>query len=132
MVRTLIGDDVERQPDLAELFSITRTADGWIAAVTDASIDFSTMTSSKARVLLDEMDLPCAPVNPLDRVAEDPQVLHSGSVLRVEHPAAGAMHQPVPPVRGDAASADPIRHPAPRLRPRGSPCSLIGGWPAVS
>lgn len=112
---TLLGDDVELQPDLADLFSITRTADGWIAAVTDGSIDFSTMTSSEALTLLDEMDLPCAPVNPLGRVAEDPQVRHSGSVLRVEHPAAGAMHQPVPPVRGDGASSDPIRHSAPGL-----------------
>ncbi|MEE4298512.1 MAG: CoA transferase [Pseudomonadales bacterium] len=111
---TFLGDDVDEHPDLADLFAVSRTADGWIAAVTDGSIDFSELTTAAALELLDEADAPCAPVNDLGEVLVDPQVTEAGSLFTTEHPAAGKLRQPRPPVR-DGADADFVRHPAPAL-----------------
>lgn len=111
---TFVGDDAEKHPDLADLFAVSRTADGWIAAVTDDSLDFSTLSTAEALRRLDEADAPCAPVNDLDEVLVDPQVTEAGSLFTTEHPEAGTLRQPRPPVR-DGAEADFVRHAAPAL-----------------
>ncbi len=40
---------------------------------------------------LTEAEVPCAPVNTLDRVLEDPQVLHRGMVAETDHPECGKL-----------------------------------------
>ncbi|MEE4359959.1 MAG: CoA transferase [Pseudomonadales bacterium] len=110
---TFVGEDVEFHADLADLFGVTRTADGWIAAITDGSQDFSGHSTAEALALLDAHDLPCAPVNRLEDVREDPQVVHAGSLLRTRHPRAGEMVQPRAPLNDPALET--IRHAAPAL-----------------
>jgi crotonobetainyl-CoA:carnitine CoA-transferase CaiB-like acyl-CoA transferase len=58
--------------------------------------------------------VPFARVNPLDEVHLDPQVAHRGSVLEVDHPAAGRMRMPQPPARFTATPSS-IRYLAPTL-----------------
>jgi len=48
-----------------------------------------------------EEDVPVGPVNSLDEVLEDPQVVHNGSVIELEHPVAGRMRQAKPAARFD-------------------------------
>jgi crotonobetainyl-CoA:carnitine CoA-transferase CaiB-like acyl-CoA transferase len=128
---TFVGDDAERHPDLADLFAVSRTADGWIAAITDGSVDFSGMTTAAALALLDEADAPCAPVNDLDAVLDDPQVRASGALFTTEHPAGGVLRQPRPPVRDGAEGADFVRHPAPALGVDGAAILAESGLPAA-
>ncbi|HSG88564.1 MAG TPA: CaiB/BaiF CoA-transferase family protein [Pseudomonadales bacterium] len=135
---TFVGD-ADLQPDLADLFTISRTADGWIAAITDGSIDFSAMSSADALAVLDELDAPCAPVNAIGAVAEDPQVRHAGSIFETEHPSAGTLRQPIPPLRGPARSSGdgvagdpaPIRHAAPLLGADGAAVLEAAGFTAT-
>lgn len=127
---TFLGDDVEFHPDLADLFGVTRTADGWITAITDGSQDFSNLDTAAALAALDEHDLPCAPVNRLEEVPEDPQVVHEGSLLETTHPRGGRMRQPRPPVRTDGA-AEPAPAPAPDLGADGAAVLAGAGFDAA-
>ena len=69
-----------------------------------------------AITMLDAADAPCAPVNALEEVLEDPQVAAAGSLFTVEHPDAGRLRQPRPPVRqAEERTADFVRRPAPAL-----------------
>jgi len=113
---TFLDADGPPSPDLADLFAVSKTADGWVAAVTDGSIDFTGMTTADALAMLDAADAPCAPVNALEEVLEDPQVAAAGSLFTVEHPDAGRLRQPRPPVRQtEECTADFVRRPAPAL-----------------
>lgn len=56
-------------PILQELFA-TRTADEWLA-------------------LMQAEGIPCGPINTLDKVFSDPQVLHRQMVVEIPHPTAG-------------------------------------------
>ncbi len=58
-------------PILQERF-LTRSGDEWLKDLTAAEV-------------------PCAPVNTLDRVLSDPQVLHRGMVAEVDHPKCGRL-----------------------------------------
>jgi len=44
-------------------------------------------------------DVWCAPVNDLDRVVEDPQVLHNDILITLDHPTAGPIRVVGSPVR---------------------------------
>jgi crotonobetainyl-CoA:carnitine CoA-transferase CaiB-like acyl-CoA transferase len=57
-----------------------RTMDQWLAA-------------------LEEAGVPCGPINTLDRVFRDPQVLARGMVETLEHPLAGALPSVRNPIR---------------------------------
>ena len=37
----------------------------------------------------EEVNIPCGPVNTIDRVAADPQVAHRDMIIEVKHPGAG-------------------------------------------
>jgi len=54
----------------------------------------------------------------LEEVLEDPQLVHNGAVVEREHPAAGRMREPRPPVRFEKTPAEPGR-PAPLLGEHG-------------
>ncbi len=62
---------------------------------------------------LTKAEVPCAPVNTLDRVLEDPQTLHRGMVAEVDHPKCGRIKALGNPfvVQG----VDPVYKPAPLL-----------------
>ena len=117
---SLLDDDAAPMPDLADLFVISRTADGYVAAITDGSIDFSEMSTAEALAMLDGADAPCAPVNTLEDVLSDPQVQASGTLFTSDHSTAGRVQQPRNPVRSDEGDRAPtLRHEAPALGAQG-------------
>jgi crotonobetainyl-CoA:carnitine CoA-transferase CaiB-like acyl-CoA transferase len=63
--------------------------------------------------LLDEAGVPCSRVNSMHDLADDPQVVHNGSIRIVDHPQGGAMRQPAPAVRYSGTPAS-VRRQAPR------------------
>ncbi len=50
-------------------------------------------TSADVIARLEKADVPCAKVNRLDEVADDPRVRHGQSVIEYDHPVAGRMKQ---------------------------------------
>jgi crotonobetainyl-CoA:carnitine CoA-transferase CaiB-like acyl-CoA transferase len=50
-------------------------------------------TSADVIARLEKADVPCAKVNRLDEVADDPRVQHGQSVIEYDHPVAGRMKQ---------------------------------------
>ncbi len=78
---------------LQEIF-LTRTVDEWMEA-------------------LRREDVPSSPVNTLDRVMADPQLLHRHMVVEVEHPASGKFRAVGNPIK--ASGAEEIFHHPPAL-----------------
>jgi crotonobetainyl-CoA:carnitine CoA-transferase CaiB-like acyl-CoA transferase len=64
--------------------------------------------------LLNEAGLPCGPVNTIDRVFADAQVLHRKMLLEVEHPTAGTVRMAGMPVKFSSTPAT-LRLPPPLL-----------------
>jgi CoA:oxalate CoA-transferase len=58
--------------------------------------------------------VPCAPVNTIDRVFADAQVLHRKMLLEIEHPAAGTARMAGIPVKLSETPAS-VRLPPPLL-----------------
>ena len=59
---------------------IERTIDEWIA-------------------LLEEAGIPCAPINNIERILNDPQIAAREMIVEVEHPIAGHLKMPGVPVK---------------------------------
>jgi crotonobetainyl-CoA:carnitine CoA-transferase CaiB-like acyl-CoA transferase len=64
--------------------------------------------------LLGDAGLPCGPVNTIDQVFKDPQVLHRNMLLEVEHPTAGTVRMAGMPIKFSATPAS-LRLPPPLL-----------------
>jgi crotonobetainyl-CoA:carnitine CoA-transferase CaiB-like acyl-CoA transferase len=64
--------------------------------------------------LLNEAEVPCAPVQTVDQVFSAPQVLHREMVVEVDHPKAGTVRMAGIPVKLSATPAS-IRLPPPLL-----------------
>jgi crotonobetainyl-CoA:carnitine CoA-transferase CaiB-like acyl-CoA transferase len=64
--------------------------------------------------LLSDAGLPCGPVNTIDKVFTDPQVLHRNMLLEVEHPTAGKVRMAGMPVKFSCTPAT-LRLPPPLL-----------------
>ncbi|MFL9900557.1 CaiB/BaiF CoA-transferase family protein [Paraburkholderia fungorum] len=75
--------------------STQRSTDDWIARLETAGV-------------------PCGPINTLDRVFRDPQVIERGIRIEMDHPLAGALPLVASPIR---LSGTPVeyRHPPPLL-----------------
>jgi crotonobetainyl-CoA:carnitine CoA-transferase CaiB-like acyl-CoA transferase len=63
-------------------------------------------------------DVWCAPVNDLDRVVEDPQVLHNEILITLDHPEAGPIRVVGSPVRFSATPSS-VREVPPQLGQHG-------------
>ena len=61
--------------------------------------------------LLEEANIPCAPVRSLDQVFSDPQVLSRDMVVAFDHPRAGSIRTVSQPVKFSAATAKSARVP---------------------
>ena len=72
-------------------------------------------TTDEVCALLDEHQVPCAKVNRLPELSDDPQVQHNGSIRRVRHPVGGEMLQAQPPVDFSATPSSKASRPAPSL-----------------
>lgn len=75
---------------------------------------FKAKTIDEWLVLLEEAGIPCAPINTVDRVVNDPQVKFREMIVEVEHPVAGKMHIPGVPIKMSATPGS-IESPAPLL-----------------
>jgi len=64
--------------------------------------------------VLDEARIPCAPINTIDKVVKDPQILAREMIVEVEHPVAGKIHIPGVPIKMSATPGS-IESPAPLL-----------------
>ena len=73
-----------------------------------------TRTTAEWMSLLEAHDVPCAPALKRSEVIHHPQVLASGTVVEVEHHAAGTLRQARPPGRFDRTPTS-IRRGAPLL-----------------
>lgn len=76
--------------------------------------EFKKWPTAKILARLLEEDVPCGPVNSLEDALADPQIVHNGSLLELEHPVAGRMRQAKPAARFDGTptevSAPPPLH----------------------
>jgi crotonobetainyl-CoA:carnitine CoA-transferase CaiB-like acyl-CoA transferase len=64
--------------------------------------------------LLNDEGIPCAPINTMDEVFQDPQVLHRNMLVEIDHPKAGKIKMVGIPVKYSRARAA-IRRPPPVL-----------------
>ena len=64
--------------------------------------------------ILHEAEVPCAPVQTIEQVFRDPQVIHRGMLAEVEHPSAGKIKMAGLPLKFSATPAS-LRLPPPRL-----------------
>ena len=64
--------------------------------------------------LLSAEVIPCAPINSMEDVFNDPQVLHRNMLIEFDHPSAGKIKQVGIPVKYSATEAA-VRRPPPRL-----------------
>ncbi|XP_067650591.1 succinate--hydroxymethylglutarate CoA-transferase-like [Haliotis asinina] len=60
---------------------------------------FETKTSSQWMQVLEGSGIPYGPVNNMQEVFSDPQVVHNGMIQEVQHPTAGTVRLPGPAVR---------------------------------
>jgi crotonobetainyl-CoA:carnitine CoA-transferase CaiB-like acyl-CoA transferase len=74
---------------------------------------FLTKTVDEWMEVLRREDVPSAPVNTLDRVMKDPQLLHRNMVVEVDHPAGGNFKCMGNPVK--ASGGDEVFHHPPAL-----------------
>lgn len=68
-----------------------------IGALLDAT--FRTFPTDEIMARLHEFEVPAAPINELDDVFTDPQVVHNQSIHEWEHPTLGTTRSAKPPVR---------------------------------
>jgi crotonobetainyl-CoA:carnitine CoA-transferase CaiB-like acyl-CoA transferase len=82
----------------------TRTRDEWVKLLNDAAI-------------------PCAPINTMDEVFENPQILHRNMLVELDHPKAGRIKMVGIPVKY-SESKTTIRRPPPMLGEH--TCEILG------
>ena len=71
---------------------------------------FSRKTVDEWMEVLRREDVPSSPVNTLDRVMKDPQILHRNMVVEVGHPAGGSFNSMGNPVKAEGAE-EVFHHP---------------------
>jgi formyl-CoA transferase len=60
---------------------------------------------------LDKLRIPCGPINTLDKVFADPQVIHRRMVAEVPHPTAGTVKMVASPMKMSKTPCEVRRHP---------------------
>ena len=87
-------DDLAGDPRFADLQGRVRHGDDVNEAIQAESLK---MTTAELVALMDEADVPVAPVNTRQSMIDDPQVRHRGIVVETVHPTAGRIRQARPP-----------------------------------
>ena len=91
--------------DRIDLIDDPRYEDGWVRSrqwdVLEPIIAEALLVKTTAEWLveLEAMGIPCGPINTIDRVAHDPQVLHRGMIADVPHPRLGSVRMTNTPLR---------------------------------
>ncbi|MBI4298300.1 MAG: CoA transferase, partial [Chloroflexi bacterium] len=111
IVVALMGGDPDPWPvfcsalDLVELIGDERFLDGWKRTNNYDVLEpilseaMKKRTSQEWLQTFEELGIPCGPVNAIDRVASDPQVLHRGMVVDTPHPRLGTWKTVNSPLR---------------------------------
>ena len=89
-------------PRFRELAARIQNAVELERAIRDA---FRAWPTAEILARMADESLPAAPVLSLEAVLDDPQVRHNALLLEREHPTAGTIRQPRPPVRFDRTPA---------------------------
>ncbi|MCB1644666.1 MAG: CoA transferase [Pseudomonadales bacterium] len=95
---SFIGEDVQYAGELADSYDISQTSDGAVVSHY-LGADTTPYTTEQLVDILAANDIAVGRANRRSEVADDPQVKASGTLQRVEHPRAGPMLQPRPPLR---------------------------------
>ncbi len=107
MCRALNRPDLAADPRFAELQS--RLMHG--GDVNDElDLETAKFTTSALVKLMDEADVPAAPVNTREELIDDPQVLHRGVVVESEHPTAGKIRSARSPALFSKTASVHTRH----------------------
>ena len=83
--------------DRVDLIDDPRFKDGWTRSqnwdILEPLLSQEIVKKSSVEWLNDmqDMGIPCGPVNTIDKVVEDPQIKHRGMVTTVPHPRLGSM-----------------------------------------
>ena len=75
---------------------------------------FCTKTINEWMEVLETAELPCAPINTIDRMVNDPQIKARNMIVEVEHPVAGHLKMAGVPVKM-SATPGAVERPAPLL-----------------
>jgi len=100
------GLDIAREPRFADNRARLANREALVAIVAEAMKRRGTAQWMDA---LEAQGVPCGPINTLDQVFGDPQVLARGLRFDLPHPAAGSVPQVANPIR---FSRTPIEYPA--------------------
>ena len=75
---------------------------------------FSHKTISEWLVVLEAAELPCAPINSIDKIVNDPHIAAREMIVEVEHPVAGHLKMAGVPVKMSLTPGS-VDRPAPLL-----------------
>lgn len=75
---------------------------------------FKAKTIDEWMALLEEAGVPCAPINTVDKVINDPQIKARDMIVELDHPVAGHMKVPGVPIKLSATPGS-VETPAPLL-----------------
>lgn len=75
---------------------------------------FKVRTTKEWQDILDEVGVPNGPINTIDMVVQDPQVLAREMIVEIEHPVAGTLKMPGVPIKLSDTPGS-VRTPAPTL-----------------
>jgi len=84
---------------LPELISVRMSGPGWGDAIQKVRERLLTKTRDEWFTILREAGASVAPVLEIDEVLRDPQMIHRGMLLELEHPSLGKVHQPGFPIQ---------------------------------
>ncbi len=121
LTTALLGDDNAAMTDTAERMKGGADVMRRVRAV------IADMPTDEVVSRLRAADVPVAPVRDLHEVADDPQVIASGTVRAFEHTVLGDVHQPRPAPLFDSAATDPAPN-APLLGEHTNEVLRQAGW----
>jgi formyl-CoA transferase len=121
LTTALLGDDNAAMTDTAERMK------GGADVMRKVRAVIADMPTDEVVSRLLAADVPVAPVRDLHEVAEDPQVIASGTVRAFEHTVLGDVHQPRPAPLFDGTATDPAPN-APLLGEHTDEVLRQAGW----
>ena len=103
-------EDLKKDPRFANAAGRVKHADARLEAMAET---LKTRESAHWLRVLDEAQVPCAPILSRKDLLEDPQVTENEMIFEDDHPTAGRMRQPRPAARFSAAGRWALRRHAP-------------------
>lgn len=96
LCRAIERPDLIDDPKTADNFARVANRDYVVSLLADV---FKTKSNGEWLAILDEFDIPNAPVNDIGQVFDDPQVQARGMIQSYDHPSLGKVRYPPSPVK---------------------------------